>query len=146
MKFNPWPIVITIVCAAAFAGAATVVVVMVSKRVELVTPDYYAQDQRHGERMKQEMRAKSLSNPVTIIYEKTNSSIDIQFSEQDVSGTVTLYRPSDLAMDQTVKLSVDENHRHTISADGLAKGLWRVRLQWNQNGEDYYQEKTVTTL
>jgi len=146
MKFNPWPVVITIICTAAFAAAASVVVVMVSKRVELVTPDYYAQDQRHGERMEQELRAKSLSQPVTITYEASSSSIDITFPERDVSGTVTLYRPSDLSMDQSVVISVDDKNQQRIPADDLAKGLWRVRLQWNQDGKEYYQENSVTTL
>lgn len=146
MKFNPWPVVITIVCTAAFAAAATVVVVMVSKRVELVTPDYYAHDQRHGERMEQEIRAKSLSTPVTITYEKQTSSIDIQFPEKDISGTVTLYRPSDLTMDKTMEISIDENRRQQIPTTGIADGLWRVRLQWNHDGADYYQENIITTL
>lgn len=146
MKFNPWPVVITLICVAAFATAASVVVIMVSKKVELVAPDYYAQDQRHSEQMERERRANALALPVTVTYEKSASSITIQYPEKDINGTVTLYRPSDLTMDRSVEIAVDEHQQQKISADKLADGLWRVRLQWNQNGEEYYQENAITTL
>jgi len=142
-KFNPWPIGVTIICIAAFAAATTVVVVMVKQNVDLVRPDYYEQDLRHETRMEQERRANSLKAPATISYDKKNAFITIDFPATNVYGTITLYRPSDLSLDQEVPIAVDANNRQTIEASGLQSGLWRVRIEWFQDELSYYQEKAV---
>jgi len=143
MKFNPWPIGITLFCTAAFAGAATVVVVMVSKKVELVTPDYYAQDLKHGERMAQQERANALEKPVEIQRETENGNILVTFPDGVANGTITLYRPSNPALDRAVDIDLNENNQQIIPGVELAGGLWRVQCQWRQNELDYYYSEAL---
>ena len=144
MKFNPWPVAITVLCVAAFAAAATVVVVMVRQRVELVKPDYYAQDLRHQERMEQEQRARE--NPALIDLDAKAGQVVITFPEAGagLTGTVTLYRPSDLTLDRTWELKLDAARRHILPVGELASGLWRVRVQWSDGAGEFYQEAVVT--
>lgn len=143
-KLNPWPIVITIICVCAFAAAATVVVVMVKQRVELVRPDYYAQDLRHESRMDQERRAKNLKAPAEIAYDAGSNAVTIDFPSTNVMGHITLYRPSDLSLDREIVIDVSESPRQIIETTGLTSGLWRVRVEWFQDDKGYYQEKAVT--
>jgi hypothetical protein len=143
MKFNPWPIGITLFCAAAFAGAATVVVVMVSKKVELVTPDYYAQDLKHGERMAQQKRAGKLSAPVNVHQDPESKNIIVAFPERDTTGTITLYRPSDSTMDRTVNIELNDEQEQILAGDQLTAGLWHVQCQWRQQNQEYYYSEAV---
>lgn len=141
MKFNPWPIAITTLCIAAFAAAATVVVVMVRQRVELVTPDYYAQDLVHQQRIDAEQRA--MANPATISHDDAARAISIALPQTDATGTITLYRPSDLSLDREYAIALDANGRQVIPAADLAPGLWRVRVSWTANGDAFFQEEKV---
>lgn len=142
-KWNPWPVAIIVLCAAAVLSATYVVVVMVQQRVELVAPDYYAKDLRHQERIDQELRAKSLEKPVTIFYDSTTKAITVAFPSLHPEGTITLYRPSDLSLDSNIAIAVDADGRQEIPAANLASGLWRVRAEWTQDGASYYAEEAL---
>jgi len=143
-KLNPWPIVITIICVSAFAAAATIVYVMVQKRVELVRPDYYAQDLLHEKRMDQERNVRALKSPAVIDYDTEAAAITIDFPSTNVMGHITLYRPSDLSLDREIVIDVSEGPRQLVDTAGLTSGLWRVRIEWFQGEQGYYQEKSVT--
>ena len=143
-KFNPWPVGITIFCIAAFSFAALIVVVMTKKDVDLVRPDYYAQDLLHEKRMDQERRAQALQVPATIEYVAEENAIAINFPSTNVMGRITLYRPSDLSLDKEIVIDAAEDSRQLIETTGLTSGLWRVRVEWFENEDGYYQEKAVT--
>jgi hypothetical protein len=143
MKINPWPIVITIFCVAAFALAASVVVVMVGKKVELVASDYYEQDLKHGERMIQEKRTRELGNRIGVRYQPDTQCIAVSFPDHTATGTITLYRPSDAAMDRTIRIDLGPDNQQLISGIDLAGGLWRVQCQWRQGEQDYYYSDAV---
>ena len=60
-----------------------------------------------------------------------------------VSGTITLFRPSDFKLDQTVTLAPGADGRQLVPDVPLASGLWRVQVEWVQAGERYYHETRV---
>jgi hypothetical protein len=140
--FNPWPFAIALICISAFVGATLVVVVMVQKKVELVRPDYYAQDQRHEQRMQQERRAQQ--QPAEIVYREDEQTITLTFPMDGVNGTVTFFRPSDLNLDREVAIAPDSSRQQVIPAGDLVPGLWRIRVEWFSDDVSYYQEKSIS--
>jgi nitrogen fixation protein FixH len=60
-----------------------------------------------------------------------------------VTGTVSFYRPSDAELDSKVKLGLDAVGRQSVSVRELRAGLWKVRVEWNAAGQDYFFEKPI---
>jgi hypothetical protein len=61
-----------------------------------------------------------------------------------VTGTVTLYRPSDRNADRVVRLSLDDGGRQRIRVDGpSAHGRWTVKLAWRTGQREFYREQIV---
>jgi hypothetical protein len=143
MKRNPWPIVITALCVVAFASATTIVVVMVRQKVDLVTPDYYEKDLKHGELMAREQRARALETPLTVVLDSASRAITVTFPASGATGEITLYRPSSPDMDRVVPVSASADRQQVIPADELASGLWRVQVAWSQGGLDYFASESV---
>ena len=94
--------------------------------------------------MEQEQRARE--NPALIDLDAKADQVVITFPEAGagLTGTVTLYRPSDLTLDRTWELKLDAARRHILPVGELASGLWRVRVQWSDGAGEFYQEAVVT--
>jgi hypothetical protein len=46
-------------------------------------------------------------------------------------------------MDRTVKLEPDANGVQRLDAVGLAPGLWKVRVSWTVEHQDYFLDQKV---
>jgi nitrogen fixation protein FixH len=70
--------------------------------------------------------------------------LSLPATQGKVRGKLTLYRPSDSSLDREIKLEVDADGAQLISTDGLAKGRWRARVQWEAEGREFYKEFVLT--
>ena len=61
-------------------------------------------------------------------------------------GSVVFYRPSDAKLDRVLKLSVNTTGEQTVDATALRAGLWKIRVQWTINGEEFYYEQRITIV
>lgn len=142
MKKNPWPIALTVLIAGAFLYASYIAFTMIRQKVDLVRPDYYEQDLRHGEQMAAERRAQALVRPVAV--EPTaDRRVAVTLPDPAVTGTITLFRPSDSKLDRALPLAPDAEGRQIVPDIPLLAGLWRVQVDWMQAGERYYHEARV---
>ncbi len=139
---NPWPIGISLFIGGLFAGAAFVAVTMIRQPVDLVVKDYYEQDLQHAQRMAEEERAKAMESPPVITRAAAERTVTIAFSTA-ATGTITLYRPSDSALDRQYEITLDSERRHMVDTTGMAAGLWRIQLAWVQNGDSYYHTESL---
>jgi hypothetical protein len=130
----------------AFAAATTgFVAFAMSRPVDLVSADYYEQSLRLDSRMEAERNASAL-NPGPVIDLPAPRRLAIVLPGQPasgVSGTVTLYRPSDARADRVQKLAIDTAGRQEIALDTVAPGRWIVQLQWTAGGRGYYFESPI---
>jgi hypothetical protein len=116
-----------------------------TQKVELVAPDYYAQEvayerQIHRERQTNEL-AQELAQQVTCELSADGQFIKLQFPPQAaVRGTIHLYRPSESALDVQFALVPDADGTQTIPTAKLSKGLWRVKVTWSSEGREFYHE------
>ena len=60
-----------------------------------------------------------------------------------MTGRIELYRPSAAGMDRAVKLEPDANGVQRLDATGLAPGLWKVRVSWTLENQDYFLDQKV---
>jgi hypothetical protein len=111
--------------------------------VDLVVKDYYAEELRHQEQIERSQRAATLPNPPRVAYVPAARHIAVTFPAPPESGHLHFYRPSDSALDQHHILTLDAEHRQIFEMLGFEPGLWRVRLTWIQDGEDFFIEQPL---
>jgi nitrogen fixation protein FixH len=144
---NPWPLGIIITFALFFAGTVGLVVMACSQKVDLVSADYYEQELKFQGRIDRVEHTRSAATQATVAYEATQRCITISLpaeqAQHKVWGSVELYRPSAAGMDRAVKFEPDASGVQRIDAAGMAPGLWRVRVTWTAEKENYYLDQKV---
>jgi len=146
-KKSPWPLGITIVYGSFVLFLLAWLLYATSRKVDLVTPDYYAQQIKYQEYIDKMERTKALGRTPGLQYEKKNKQLKLTFSKEDTSlaqGIITLFRPSNAALDFQEDLRLDENGVQLVSFSRREKGLWRLKVDW-QHGENlfYHEEAFV---
>jgi hypothetical protein len=130
-----------------FAGATvSFVVFAVGRPVELVSADYYEQSLKHDTHMQALANADALGSAVRIAAAEEAPAIDVDMPPvpaRGLTGTITLYRPSDRTADRVMPLSLDAEGHQRVVVNGAARGRWVVKLAWHEAGQDFYREQAV---
>ena len=109
----------------------------------LVVDNYYEEDikyQSHYDKLK---NTQQLDKNLDFQYDSKAGELSIQFPKEGAEGTILLFRPSSSKYDQLVTISLEEGNIQHIPTNQLAKGLWRVKVNWQAEGLDYYHEDSV---
>jgi hypothetical protein len=117
-----------------------------SQKVELVSQDYYQQEILYQKKMNRLSAAKSLRNPLTWKIEKGKIEIKFpqQFDNKPVQGIITIYRPSDSRLDQTIKFRQETCNGMNIPIKPLINGLYKLDIQWEMEKREYESEAIIT--
>jgi hypothetical protein len=110
-----------------------------------VGADYYQQSTTYDARIAAVGRADDVGDAVTITLQP-DRRLQIVLPAAHATratGTVTLYRPSDASADREWRLPAGEQRPASIHLEGLAAGVWRVRMEWSVDGHTFYREKVV---
>ncbi len=110
---------------------------------DLVTPNYYKKTLTYQNHIDKAQRALDLKNPVRWKLDSQGHSILFEYPSTDVTGSIKFFRPSDAKQDRTVDIEPTPDGYQTISVKGLGAGLWKVEVDWSENGKEYYQEKRL---
>lgn len=116
-----------------------------SRRVDLVSKDYYARSLQQDGQMKAERNALSLT-PEPAVVQSAARAVLLSLPRVHAgaaTGTVTLYRASDSTADRVLALAIDANGQQRISLEGLAAGVWTLQVRWSVASHDYYVERAV---
>lgn len=138
MKFN-WGYRIATIYLLFVAGIMYLVVKSSQQQIDLVTPDYYAQELRYQERIDETLRAQALQEPLQFSVEQDVLTIDFprQFQGKQVSGNVLLYCPANKEHDVSRNIQVD-NNRMKISIPERNTGQHELQVSWEADGLKYY--------
>jgi hypothetical protein len=140
MNWGKWIIVAFIM----FAGfIATLVTVCMRQDISLVSKDYYTDELAYQEQIVRINNANALTEKPIIT--ATDKSLDVDYTALGnfENGVIKLFRPSDPEMDKTFPLEASATHKSSFPIGHLAKGMYRARLQWRMNGEEYFIETVV---
>lgn len=124
------------------------VVFAFTQKVNLVTPNYYQMEVQYQQRIAQIQRARDLPTPLQWFVIPEHQSIEILYPQEfltrgDLSGTITLYRPSSPELDVHIAIRPDAAGKQNISTVSLRKGYWKIFVEWKSNGLDYYKESDL---
>lgn len=145
-RFNPWPWALIGFFVVAILGTATLVLISVNHRTELVSPDYYDQEMRYQTRHDQLKRTEPWADRIAVQH-ASGQGIRVQLPREHAAlkatGRIELYRPSAAGADRSFPLALDAEGRQVLPTDGITPGLWKVRLQWQVANEDYYADRQL---
>jgi hypothetical protein len=111
---------------------------------ELVSNDYYKQELEYQSRISKMTHAREAQNKISIKDE--NDFLILSFSDSlltNINGKIEFYRPSDASRDFTIMLEPDQNAQQKISKKNLIVGLYKIKIDWNSEGTDYYKEQDI---
>ncbi|QNL22449.1 FixH family protein [Hyphobacterium sp. CCMP332] len=126
-----------------FAGImATMVTIAMRENIDLVDENYYQKEIEYQDRIDQ-MTNNFEAGALEIRLDRELSSIVLKFNDKIEHGLVHLFRPSNAGEDQKIQLLTDENGLQLISYKGLKSGLWRIKIEWSAESDEYYSEQVL---
>ena len=144
---NLWPLGIILTLVVFFAGTVGLVVMACSQRVDLVSPDYYERELKFQGQIDQVERTHRAASQASVAYDAAGKCITVSLpadqAGREISGCIELYRPSAAGMDRAVKLAPDAKGVQRVDAADLAPGLWKVRVSWTFERQDYFLDQKV---
>ncbi|MBK7408472.1 MAG: FixH family protein [Saprospirales bacterium] len=124
-----------------------VFVVIKSRGVDhsLVMEDYYQKDLEYQSQIDKEVNTQNLLEDLKITFSDPERTIRLQFPEGlgVVHGTALFFRPSNKALDFEVPIQANETGEQLIPTRDMLPGLWKVKVNWNAGGKEYYKEDTI---
>lgn len=109
---------------------------------DLVVEEYYKHDARFQEEMDRVKNAQDLAEKPII--NTTEEGITIvfpnSFSPDKITGTVSLYRPSNKKLDFDTSIS---NPTLLIPKSKLVGGRWDINMEWQYNGKKYLTKEIL---
>jgi hypothetical protein len=114
---------------------------LMNQKVDLVEEDYYKKGIEYQKDIEVQKKSRELSEPIKFDFNGQYLIINFpkDLSDNKLSGEILLYRPSDSGLDIKLPISTDSLSQ-VIPVSNLKKGFWRVKLKWQYDGQDYYDE------
>lgn len=126
------------------AGIVLLVFKSSNQKIDLVTPDYYAKELKHQDKIDAISRTKALSSKVK--YEIVNSMLIItlpaEFNGKESKGEILLYCPSDNNKDIKKDFTTG-NSTTTIELPQGINGSYDLQISWNAESRGYYFEQKL---
>lgn len=116
--------------------------------LNLVSNDYYENALNYQKKLDLIRRTREKSAEFSIDYQTDIALLTLSNAQQapgrEISGKITFFRPSDATQDFVLPLALDESGRQQVSTSGLSRGPWNLMIHWQMDGDEYYQETSLT--
>lgn len=135
-------IIVAFILFGAFIG--TLVTICARQDIHLVTRDYYREELDHQRQIDRIAHTAMLAEKPSIKVEEGNllRIIYPDFSRVQ-KGALELFRSSDARMDKVYELKRTTELSQFFSTAGMNKGVYRAKLRWTMNGEEFFIEQVI---
>ncbi|MBT8187615.1 MAG: FixH family protein [Croceitalea sp.] len=111
---------------------------------DLVTDAYYKKELAYQEEIDAEKLAAEYNAKLMIT--KITDGLAIEFPDQfefkDITGEVSLYRPSNRQLDFNFPISLSNTHL-LIPDNSLLDGRWDITVKWNYKGKTFLHKQKL---
>lgn len=146
-KRSLWPAALFATFAVFISGIATLVTLSVRSDQDLVSDDYYEHEVRYQSQIDRESRTAAFAKELKVSYEPNAANVEVRLpvehATKQPTGMVKLYRPSDARLDREFPLKVNQAGVQELDAASLQAGLWKLRVTWQIDGEEFYSENAI---
>lgn len=143
MNLN-WGWRITIVYTVFAVATLGVVAFTFTHDVDLVRPDYYEHSLLHDVRGPVLSRTMALSPKPVARFVDGSLAISLPPEHANALGKVQFMRPSNMALDAERSFTVAADGSVDVPLANLAKGHWRVTVEWSLGGTPYMFEQAFS--
>ena len=140
MKRNPWPYAIISYFVLFVSAMAAWIVFAVRNDHELVRKDYYEQEIQFQTEIESAERTREIAFNVS--YDSMRGVIAIKLPADATGGSIHLYRPASASLDKQFPLALRDGVQ-LINVRGFENGLWKIRLSWKANGQEYRHDEAL---
>ena len=113
---------------------------------ELVTETYYEQELNFQQEIDAQEAAAALPHPLRIEKHPSGRGLSVYFPQdfevEKISGTVSLYRPSNRQLDSEIPIALSDTHL-LIPDNRLLGGRWDIRVAWQYKGKNYLHKESI---
>jgi nitrogen fixation protein FixH len=142
-----WPLGIVLASLFYVSGVGVCSYLAIAHKSELVNEKYYDQEIKYQSRIDSLGRAQRLATRATAIYDEAARrivvSLPAEHAGKTVSGEIELYRPSAAGQDRQFKLEPDEKGVQIVDASALPQGLWKVRVNWTVDNQEFFLDQKL---
>lgn len=130
----------------AFAGFIFFMVYKTTQsHFDLVSKDYYKDELAYQQVIDGTNLANQLSSGIAIKQE--NGELNIQFPQEmkqkKATGTIFFYCSADSRRDKKFEIQLTEEASQKIEARSILPGQYLVKINWQTDNQNYYNEQTV---
>lgn len=123
---------------------AILVTVCMREDVALVTKEYYKEELAYQNQIDRLAHTAMLEQKPELRIEGGYILKVTYLDFNRVSdGVIHLFRPSDPGMDKEFELQKTDGDVQFFSTAGMTKGMYRARVRWTMDGEDFYLEQVI---
>jgi hypothetical protein len=144
---NFWPLGIILAFVLFGLGTASLIVVACSQKIDLVSANYYEQEIKFQKQIDRVDRTRRLAAQPAVAYDRLRGVITISLPAEQarrlVNGRIQLYRPSTAGLDRELPLALNEQGFQSVDASSLRAGLWKVRISWMSDDQEYFVDQKV---
>lgn len=119
-----------------------VTIFLMMQKVDVVTDNYYEKELKYQEQLDKVARTRALKDAMEIA--NTGKELIIKFpnmpDKSQKNNFISLYRPSDNTKDVKIPVMTDTSRTQIVSIDNLAKGYWKLQVNWSSGGNEFYYE------
>lgn len=109
----------------------------------LVSENYYQEGLDYQQQIDKVKRTKELAEWVSWNYVPAAQLVQFSFPAELSAGKIVFYRPSNSNLDRYVKIEMDDRRQQLINVRNWQKGNWKIKVNWEMNGELYYNEGSI---
>ncbi|CAN5116166.1 hypothetical protein BH09BAC2_BH09BAC2_17710 [soil metagenome] len=126
------------------AGIMVLVVKSMSKKMDVVSGNYYAEELKYQDRIDDVSRAAALTTGIDIKVDRNNINVIFpkDFAGKQINGTADVYCPADENKDIKKTIETEEN-KMQIKLPDNAKGYFYVKINCSVEGKSYYFENKI---
>jgi hypothetical protein len=114
--------------------------------VQLVETGYYERGLDYQQRIDSRKLSRKLNPGLTIEHQYAEDQIVLSLLRDDANGavgTIRMMRPSNARLDRRWNLSLDESGEQVVSIENMARGQWRLEIDWSLDSTNYLNETRI---
>ncbi len=137
-----WKIALAFILFGVFIGV--LVFRSFQENIDLVSEDYYQQELGYQQQIDKIANSKSLNIPLT--FAQQAQQLVVQFPDDltsTVEGEIQLFCPSDMRNDRLVTIALNSDQQQIIPTGKLAKGYYKVKVDWMSGDAAYFTEESI---
>ncbi|WP_339665206.1 FixH family protein [Maribacter arcticus] len=112
---------------------------------DLVTEEYYKAELGFQKEIDAEQNAINAFEQIRIKKETDGLMVIFPdgYDNTKVSGTVSLYRPSNKRLDFILPINLSDSHV-LIPNNQLLEGRWDIKITWKHQGKEFLHKESIT--